>query len=107
MKIWKERVTPYEQAGRRYENGNFPNDDRAGARRTIFIFTTENGGRKSDSDRASLTGLYGPKSFFFKANECMQQHEKLQYALIRMDIYRFKTVNEFCGGSRVINCFST
>ena len=33
----------------------------------------------------------------FKANECMQQHEKLQYALIRMDIYRFKTVNEFCG----------
>lgn len=27
----------------------------------------------------------------------MQQHEKLQYALIRMDIYRFKTVNEFCG----------
>ena len=42
-------------------------------------------------------GTYGPKSFFFKANECMQQHEKLQYALIRMDIYRFKTVNEFCG----------
>ena len=52
---------------------------------------------RADSDRASLTGLYGPKSFFFKANECMQQHEKLQYALIRMDIYRFKTVNEFCG----------
>ena len=47
MKIWKERVTPYEQAGRRYESVNFPNDDRAGARRTIFIFTTENGGRKS------------------------------------------------------------
>ena len=52
---------------------------------------------RADSDRAALTGLYGPKSFFFKANECMQQHEKLQYALIRMDIYRFKTVNEFCG----------
>ena len=43
MKTWKERVTPYEQAGRRYENGIFPNDDRAGTRRTIFIFTTENG----------------------------------------------------------------
>lgn len=66
MKIWKERVTPYEQAGRRYESGNFPNDDRAGARRTIFIFTTEMAEERADSDRAALTGLYGPKSFFLR-----------------------------------------
>lgn len=52
---------------------------------------------KADSNKIKLTGMYGLKAFFFKANECMQKHMDLQYALIRMDIYRFKTVNEFCG----------
>ena len=62
---------------------------------------------RADSDRAALTGLYGPKSFFFKANECMQQHEKLQYALIRMIYTALKRSMNSAAGSRVINCFST
>lgn len=51
----------------------------------------------ADKNKISLTNLYGGKPFLFKANECMLEHRELQYALIRMDIYRFKTVNEFCG----------
>ena len=50
-----------------------------------------------DSARYTLTGLYGNNAFFFKGNEYIRSHRDLKYALIRMDLYRFKTVNEFCG----------
>ncbi len=53
--------------------------------------------RNSENERITLTGLYGTAPFFYKANECIREHSDLQYALIRLDIYRFKTVNEFCG----------
>jgi len=53
--------------------------------------------RNAEVDRYSLTGLYGNVAFFYKANECLHAHPGNQYALIRMDIYRFKTINEFCG----------
>jgi len=53
--------------------------------------------RNAEVDRYSLTGLYGNVAFFYKANECLHTHPDKQYALIRMDIYRFKTINEFCG----------
>ena len=53
--------------------------------------------RNSEVEKISLTGLYGTAPFFYKANECMIQYPNLNYALIRMDIYRFKTVNEFYG----------
>lgn len=53
--------------------------------------------RNSERERITLTGLYGTVPFFYKANECMRDHPELSFALIRMDIYRFKTVNEFCG----------
>lgn len=49
------------------------------------------------NSRISLTNLFGKHAFFFEANECIRANEKDKYALIRMDIYRFKTVNEFCG----------
>lgn len=65
-----------------------------------------------DKNKIILTNLYGLKAFFFKANECMLKHSDLKYALVRMDIYRFKTVNEFCGrkeGDRLLkfiaDCF--
>jgi len=68
--------------------------------------------RNSEKERITLTGLYGTAPFFYKANECMLNHPELQFALIRMDIYRFKTVNEFCGratGDRLLqfiaDCF--
>lgn len=51
----------------------------------------------ADKNRIQLTNLYGMKAFLFKGNECFRQFPKNNYALIRMDIYRFKTVNEFCG----------
>lgn len=53
--------------------------------------------RNSETERITLTGLYGIVPFFYKANECMLTHPELNFALIRMDIYRFKTVNEFYG----------
>ena len=53
--------------------------------------------RNAEVSRYSLTGLYGSVAFFYKANECLHSHLNDQYALIRMDIYRFKTINEFCG----------
>ena len=53
--------------------------------------------RNSESERITLTGLYGIAPFFYKANECMLNHPEFNFALIRMDIYRFKTVNEFYG----------
>ena len=53
--------------------------------------------RNAEVSRYSLTGLYGSVAFFYKANECLHSHPHEQYALIRMDIYRFKTINEFCG----------
>lgn len=53
--------------------------------------------RNAEIDRHSLTGLYGTVAFFYKANELLHSYPDRQYALIRMDIYRFKTINEFCG----------
>lgn len=53
----------------------------------------------ADRNKIALTQLYGIKPFFYKANELMHQHSELKYAVIRMDIYRFKTINEFCGRS--------
>ena len=52
------------------------------------------------SARYSLTGLYGNNAFFYKGNECLRTHKEKKYALIRMDLYRFKTVNEFFGRSQ-------
>lgn len=51
----------------------------------------------ADKNMASLTNLYGLKAFFCMANELMNNNKDKTYALIRMDIYSFKTVNEFCG----------
>ena len=68
--------------------------------------------RNAEVDRFSLTGLYSNVAFFYKANECLHCYPDRQYALIRMDIYRFKTINEFCGrtdGDRLLvhisDCF--
>jgi len=68
--------------------------------------------RNAETNRFSLTGLYSNIAFFYKANECLHSHPNRQYALIRMDIYRFKTINEFCGrtdGDRLLvhisDCF--
>ncbi len=52
------------------------------------------------ASRYTLTGLYGNNAFFYKGNECLRAHKEKKYALIRMDLYRFKTVNEFCGRSQ-------
>ena len=51
----------------------------------------------ADKNRVSLTNLYGLKAFFCIANELMNNNKDKTYGLIRMDIYSFKTVNEFCG----------
>lgn len=53
--------------------------------------------QNAELERYSLTNLYGLNAFFFKANELLLHNTSQQYALIRMDLYRFKTVNEFCG----------
>ncbi len=50
-----------------------------------------------NSNESPLTGLYGIKAFFYQSNELMRNNKDKQFAVIRMDIYRFKTVNEFCG----------
>ncbi|WP_312104388.1 GGDEF domain-containing phosphodiesterase [Lachnoclostridium sp.] len=50
--------------------------------------------------RYNLTGLYGNNAFLYKGNECLRTHKDKKYAMIRMDLYRFKTVNEFCGRSQ-------
>ena len=50
-----------------------------------------------NSNESPLTGLYGIKAFFYQANELMNNNADKQFAVIRMDIYHFKTVNEFCG----------
>ncbi len=51
----------------------------------------------ANKDKVTLTNLYGIKPFFYIANELMRSRKDLNYAVIRMDIYSFKTVNEFCG----------
>lgn len=48
-------------------------------------------------NESPLTGLYGIKAFFYEANELMRNNSDKKFAVIRMDIYHFKTVNEFCG----------
>lgn len=48
-------------------------------------------------NESPLTGLYGIKAFFYEANELMKNNSDKKFAVIRMDIYHFKTVNEFCG----------
>ena len=53
--------------------------------------------QNAEKDRYSITNLYGSNAFFFKANELLLHNANQKYALIRMDLYRFKTVNEFCG----------
>lgn len=50
-----------------------------------------------DSNKSPLTGLYGIKAFFYQSNELIKNNPDKQFAIIRMDIYHFKTVNEFCG----------
>lgn len=44
-----------------------------------------------------LTGLRGIRAFYYQANELMNNNADKQFAVIRMDIYHFKTVNELCG----------
>lgn len=56
--------------------------------------------QNATTSRYNLTGLYGNNAFFYKGNECLRVHKEKKYALIRMDLYRFKTVNEFCGRSQ-------
>lgn len=56
--------------------------------------------QNATTSRYTLTGLYGNNAFFYKGNECLRAHKDEKYALIRMDLYRFKTVNEFCGRSQ-------
>lgn len=53
--------------------------------------------KNAESSRVQLTGLYGTLPFFYKGNELIREHPDKKYALIRMDLYRFKTINEFCG----------
>lgn len=53
----------------------------------------------ANKNKIALTQLYGNKPFFYKSNEIMHEYKELKYAVIRMDIYRFKTINEFCGRS--------
>ena len=50
-----------------------------------------------DSNKSPLTGLHGIKAFFYQSNELIKNNPDKQFAIIRMDIYHFKTVNEFCG----------
>lgn len=50
-----------------------------------------------NSNESPLTGLYGIKAFFYQSNELMKKNPDKRFAVIRMDIYHFKTVNEFCG----------
>lgn len=53
--------------------------------------------KNSESSRISLTGLYGHLPFLYKGNELLREYPSTKFALIRMDLYRFKTINEFCG----------
>lgn len=50
-----------------------------------------------NNDYVDLTKLFGRKAFFFKCNEVLRRNPDRRYAVIQMNIYRFKTVNEFCG----------
>ncbi len=56
-----------------------------------------------NSNESPLTGLYGIKAFFYQSNELMKNNPDKHFAVIRMDIYRFKTVNEFCGRQEADN----
>ncbi|MDO5402922.1 MAG: GGDEF domain-containing phosphodiesterase [Eubacteriales bacterium] len=52
---------------------------------------------KADSEKIKLTNLFGLKAFFFRGNELLRHNPAQKFAVIEMNIYRFKTVNEFCG----------
>lgn len=52
---------------------------------------------KVNSEKTELTQLLGLKAFFFRGNELLRHNPDRKYAVIQMNIYRFKTVNEFCG----------
>ena len=57
-------------------------------------------------NESPLTGLYGIKAFFYEANELMKNNSDKKFAVIRMDIYHFKTVSSVDVKKR-ISCLST
>jgi diguanylate cyclase (GGDEF)-like protein len=50
-----------------------------------------------EHSKVELTGLNDIKAFYYMSNELIKKNPDRKFAVIRMDIYRFKTVNEFCG----------
>ena len=57
-------------------------------------------------NESPLTGLYGIKAFFYEANELMKNNSDKKFAVIRMDIYHFKTVMSFVDVKKRISCLS-
>jgi diguanylate cyclase (GGDEF)-like protein len=51
----------------------------------------------AEHSKVELTGLNDVRAFYYISNEVIKKNPDLKFAVIRMDIYRFKTVNEFCG----------
>lgn len=64
----------------------------------LYLYTLKKAANEnSDQNKVQMTNLYNIRSFYYLGNELRRQHTELKYAVIRLDIYRFKTVNELCG----------
>ncbi|MDD3240767.1 MAG: GGDEF domain-containing phosphodiesterase [Lachnospira sp.] len=67
-------------------------------REELYLYSLKKMAHGNTSDGyEELTKLFGIKPFFFKGNELLRENPDQRYAVIQMNIYRFKTVNEFCG----------
>lgn len=67
-------------------------------REELYLYSLKKMAHDNTSEgQEELTKLYGIKPFFFKGNELIKENPERKFAVIQMNIYRFKTVNEFCG----------
>ena len=50
-----------------------------------------------DANLSYLTGLPNLRAFFYRSGEIMHSHRDRTFAMLVLDIARFKVLNEFCG----------
>ncbi len=64
---------------------------------TNIIAFRENAILRNTAERDALTSLYNKQTFYSKVNELIVTNPNTEYAILYMDIERFKMINDFFG----------
>lgn len=65
----------------------------------LYIYSLKKMAEKNLSlqKHIDFTGLCSVSEFYYRCNEMLADNPNRKYAMIRLDLYSFKTINEFCG----------